>query len=171
MKTIPLLSIVFVSPTFFSCKKSEPVNNPTNFGFAVNNNYHEWNFKNDSSADKPGAFIMKEVSLITIQTMFVLYGTNNAKGTRIRCCMYTDSLMEETYRRKSIMSNPWIESTCYVDAIQCGTITDDFIEVTITGIKENDASGYFSATMHEVNGQNLEANITNGYFNNVLIYN
>jgi hypothetical protein len=172
MKTIPLMCCLLIANIFVSCKK-DPVQTPSlsNFGFTANSVNYKWDFVPAPSYDLTDAFFRKTISANTNDTMYVLVGVYQPSNIELQCAIHTSQLRPSTYTTITTMSDPSVESTCFLDGELYGTRWDDAVTVTITSVDRNYASGSFTAVMHDLQrwGGLHELRIWNGYFNRVAI--
>jgi hypothetical protein len=172
MKTIPLLFCLLIVNIFVSCKKDPvQVSSLSNFGFTANSVNYKWDFVPAPSYDLTDAFFRKTISANTNDTMYVLVGVYQPSNIELQFAIHTSQLRPSTYTTITRMSDPWVESTCFLDGELYGARSDDPVTVTITSVDRNYASGNFTAVMHDLQrwGGLHELRIWNGYFNRVAI--
>src|SRR5215212_6399482 len=160
---------LILASSFLSCKKDQKLPDDPSFGFTGNNVNYKWNFVNAPSFDDRDAFFKKKKSINSNDTVYLLVGRDQTAGVEILCVIPTSVLKRGTYTTITQQSDPYIENLCFLKDIRYGTLTGDYMVVTISSIVNNYASGSFTTVMHDLTSGTQELNIVNGYFNHVLI--
>jgi hypothetical protein len=165
----PLL-IVVLSIVLFSCKK-DVVTPQSSFGFKVGTTSYSWTFEPDSPRLEKGALLKRSFAPNSTVPVYVLEGWSYPDALRIECMMNTTSLAVNSYRKEQRLSDRLVESFSHYNHTQFGTVTGDYISVSISEISGKYASGSFYAVMHDLATSTKEIRIFNGTFTRILIEN
>ena len=163
--TILVISLSIIS----SCKKSKISEPPTVFSFKANGVFYKWVNHNSTGAGSPGA-ILSRLTTATGSVYYVLEGLDNSSETFLNLAMFTNKLQATAYTTITTDPNVIFYSLYKINNVYCmPLVIGDSVNVTITDITNNFASGNFSASMHDPSTRG-KIEITEGLFQHVMIF-
>lgn len=168
LQTLLKTSLMIIIPGIFSCKKSETAEPQTVFSFKANDISYNWSNQNSAGTVPQGAIISK-LSTTAGVDYYVLEGLDRSSDMFLNLAMFTNSLQKTTYTTLTTDPATIFYSVYKINDVYCAPMnTGDSVEVIVSDITDNFASGRFKAVMRNpATGAKIE--ITEGSFEHVRI--
>jgi hypothetical protein len=170
-KSIRLSFLVSSILCLCSCHKTAPT--PTyssSFNFKANNIAYNWEY--NSIGPARSAIILKNTDPISLNTIYLLQGMDSLEKITVNCHINTSTLTLGTYKIVTTPATAIIRSSYLLNNVTYAPIVlNDSVEVIITNITNNYASGTFKAVMHDVSTTLSKLEIMEGNFSHVIISN
>jgi hypothetical protein len=170
LSTLLKITTLVISLSFIcSCKKPKIAEPQTVFSFKANGVSYKWSNSVSSSWEPQGALLSK-LSTATGNVYYVLEGLDHSSDTFLNLALFTNTLQTTTYTTITTDPNTIFYSLYKINNVYCApSAIGDSVNVTITDITNNFATGNFSAVMHDPTNRG-KIEITEGSFQHVMIF-